>query len=88
VSDANLKISNQRGLHARAAAKLVKLINQFDAKVLVSKSAHEVSGDSILGLMMLAAAKGDVISVCTSGNDEAEVLQAIVNLVNSKFEED
>lgn len=88
MSEVDLKICNQRGLHARAAAKLVKLISQFDAKVMVSKNGQEVAGDSILGLMMLAAAEGDIISLSTSGADKVEVLRAIANLVQNKFEED
>jgi phosphocarrier protein HPr len=87
VSDATLTIRNQRGLHARAAAKFVKLVSEFEAEVLVSKDGQEVSGDSIMGLMMLAAGPGDTIEVITSGTEEAEVMLAITELVEDKFEE-
>ncbi|MFP6711387.1 MAG: HPr family phosphocarrier protein [Rhodospirillales bacterium] len=87
MSEATLTICNQRGLHARAAAKFVKLVGEFEAEVLVSKDGQEVSGLSIMGLMMLAAAPGDKIEVKTSGTDEQAVLQAISALVENKFEE-
>lgn len=87
MSEATLKIQNQRGLHARAAAKFVKLVGAFEADVWVGKNGQEVSGLSIMGLLMLAAAPGDTISVKTSGNDEAAALKAITELVENKFEE-
>jgi len=87
LSDATLTIRNQRGLHARAAAKFVKLVSEFEAEVLVAKDGQEVSGDSIMGLMMLAAAPGDTIDVITSGTEEAAAMQAITQLVEDKFEE-
>ena len=87
MSEATLTICNQRGLHARAAAKFVKLVGEFEAEVLVSKDGQEVSGLSIMGLMMLAAAPGDKIEVKTSGTDEQAVLQAISALVENKFKE-
>jgi phosphocarrier protein HPr len=87
LSDATLTIRNQRGLHARAAAKFVKLVSEFEAEVLVSKDGQEVSGESIMGLMMLAAAPGDTIDVTTSGAEEIAALQAITQLVEDKFEE-
>ncbi len=87
MSKATLTIRNQRGLHARAAAKFVKLVSGFDAEVLVAKDGQEVSGDSIMGLMMLAAAPGDTIAVSTSGVQEAAVMQALTELIENKFEE-
>jgi len=87
VSEASLTICNERGLHARAAAKFVKLAGEFEAEVLVAKDGQEVSGLSIMGLMMLAAAPGDVIAVSVSGKDEKSALQAITELVENKFEE-
>ena len=83
-----LKILNKRGLHARAAAKFVKLVAMFDVKVTVSKDSQKVTGDSILGLMMLAAMKGDLINVKVSGPDGPAAMQAIRQLVENKFEED
>ena len=71
-----LTITNQRGLHARAAAKFVKLAGQFDAEVTVSKDGQSVSGLSIMGLMMLAAAAGDSIDVSTEGVDADAAMAA------------
>ena len=85
---ATLEISNRKGLHARAAAAFVKTVEQFDAEVTVERIGQTVSGTSIMGLMMLAAAKGTTIEVKTSGNQAKEVLQAISELVNNKFGED
>ncbi|MGY8998670.1 MAG: HPr family phosphocarrier protein [Rhodospirillales bacterium] len=87
MSKAILTICNQRGLHARAAAKFVKLVSTFDSNVSVYKDGQDVSGDSIMGLMMLAAAAGDKIAVSTSGLEAAAALQAITKLVENKFEE-
>ena len=85
---ATLEILNRKGLHARAAAAFVKTVEQFDAEVLVERIGQVVSGTSIMGLMMLAAAKGTTIDVKTSGNQAKEALQAISELVNNKFGED
>ena len=83
----SLKICNQRGLHARAAAKFVKLVAEFSADVSVSKDGQKVTGKSILGLMMLAAAMGDTIEVTVSGANEIVVIEAIAELIENKFEE-
>jgi phosphocarrier protein len=81
-------IINQRGLHARAAAKFVKLADQFAAEVTVVKGDTEVSGRSIMGLMMLAAAPGTDIELHAKGADAAAALAAIADLVERKFDED
>jgi phosphocarrier protein HPr len=81
-------IINRRGLHARAAAKFVKLVNQFEAEVTVTKSGTSVSGRSIMGLMMLAASPGTEIDVRACGNQSKEALTAIVDLIERKFDED
>jgi len=81
-------ITNQRGLHARAAAKFVKLAGQFDAQVLVSKKGMEVSGLSIMGLMMLAAGPGCSIELSASGNQAEQALGALCGLIDAKFDED
>ena len=83
----SLKICNQRGLHARAAAKFVKLVAEFSADVIVSKDGQKVAGNSILGLMMLAAAMGNTIEVTVSGADEIVAIEAIAELIENKFEE-
>ena len=84
----DVEIINRRGLHARAAAKFVKVCAQFDAQVLVAHRGNEVSGLSIMGLMMLAAAPGCVIHIQTSGQQGDLVLEALVDLIGRKFDED
>ncbi len=81
-------IVNRRGLHARAAAKFVKTVAQFKARVLVSHRGTEVSGQSIMGLMMLAAAPGCTIDLSASGEDAAEALRDLAALIADKFGED
>lgn len=81
-------ISNRRGLHARAAAKFVKLAATFDAQVVVGHRGTEVSGLSIMGLMMLAAAPGCTIDLKVTGDQAAEALEALFDLVDRKFDED
>ncbi len=84
----DLVIGNARGLHARAAAKFVKCAEKFDADIRVTKGESEVSGSSIMGLMMLAAATGSTISVTVSGPEADEALDAITELVTDKFGEE
>lgn len=81
-------IANRRGLHARAAAKFVKTVEQFDADVQVTRNETTVSGRSIMGLMMLAASIGTTIDITTSGTEGEAVLAALVDLVERKFDED
>lgn len=83
----DLTIVNRRGLHARASAKLVKLVETFEADVQVSKDGQSVGGTSIMGLMMLAASPGCCIRVCVSGSDAEAALTAISELVESGFGE-
>ncbi len=84
----DLEIQNQKGLHARAAAAFVKCVEQFDAEVTVERLGQKVSGCSIMGLMMLAAAKGTTIHVCAGGNQAQEALDALTLLINCKFGEE
>lgn len=84
----SLQIENQRGLHARAAAKFVKCAEGFDAEVMVTKDDNHVSGTSIMGLMMLAASKGTSIDIQVSGADATEAANAIETLVNNRFDEE
>ncbi len=88
VLSQELEIKNIRGLHARAAAAFVKTAENFDAEVEVERLGQQVSGHSIMGLMMLAAAKGTTIKVSVSGNQAQAALDAIAALVNNKFGED
>ncbi|MDR3424312.1 MAG: HPr family phosphocarrier protein [Alphaproteobacteria bacterium] len=81
-------IANGRGLHARAAAKFVKLVETFSADITVVKDDLRVSGRSIMGLMMLAATQGTTIRVCGSGEDAAAALEALTDLVKRKFDEE
>lgn len=83
----DLDICNMRGLHARASAKFVKLVETFEAEVLVSKDNTTVGGTSIMGLMMLAAAPGCTISVSATGPQAVDVLDALEELVADKFGE-
>ncbi|MHB1204024.1 MAG: HPr family phosphocarrier protein [Rhodospirillaceae bacterium] len=82
------EIRNTKGLHARAAAKFCKTASQFDAEVKVGKGGTEVSGCSIMGLMMLAAGIGSVIRIRTSGPQAEAALDALCALVGNKFDEE
>ncbi|MCB2102879.1 MAG: HPr family phosphocarrier protein [Rhodobacterales bacterium] len=81
-------IRNQRGLHARAAAKFVKLATEYVADIQVSKGGQTVSGRSIMGLMMLAAGPGTEIVLSARGDDAEAALDAICAVIADKFEED
>ena len=81
-------IINEKGLHARASAKLVETVERFNATATVSKEDVNVSGDSIMGLLMLAAAKGCQINISTTGPEENELSQALTNLILNRFDED
>ena len=83
-----LTISNEKGLHARAAAAFVRVAESFDAEVDVEKDRQEVSGHSIMGLMMLGAANGSQITVTCRGNQARQALDALEKLINDKFNED
>ena len=84
----SLKIVNEKGLHARASARFVEVVEDYDASAEVSRDGMSVSGDSIMGLLMLAASKGTVIEVRTSGNDAAKLAEALEALVANRFGED
>lgn len=83
-----LLIVNKRGLHARASAKFVQLVERFNAEVWVTRGGETVGGRSIMGLMMLAAAPGTKILVSATGPEAEAALQAITDLVNDKFHEE
>ena len=80
-------ISNKLGLHARASAKLTKLAGSFPCEVWISKGERRVNAKSIMGVMMLAAAKGSTIELDVAGPDEQEALDALVALINNRFDE-
>ena len=81
-------IRNQRGLHARAAAKFVKVAGTYNAQVRVIKGDMDVSGTSIMGLMMLAAGIGTDVELRASGAQAKEAMQALVDLIERKFDEE
>jgi phosphocarrier protein len=84
---AQVEIVNRLGLHARAAARFVETANRFAAEVTVANGEESVSGKSILGLMMLAAAEGTPLTLTASGPDAEQALDAIAELVAQKFHE-
>ena len=84
----DLKIVNQRGLHARASAKFVQVAGSFDASIHVEKDGTKVGGTSIMGLMMLAASPGCSVRVTASGPQAQEAMAAIEELVESRFGEE
>ena len=81
-------IINDKGLHARASARFVEVVEKFESEVTVEKDGLEASGSSIIGLLMLAASKGTTIKVTTSGADSEELTLALDSLIKSKFGED
>jgi phosphocarrier protein len=83
-----VQICNKKGLHARASAKFVQLVEKFDADVRVKRGNEVVGGTSIMGLMMLAAGPGTSITIEASGNQAAEVVDALAALVSGRFTED
>jgi len=83
----DIEIVNKLGLHARASAKLTQTAGSFQSEVWLSRNGRRVNGKSIMGVMMLAAAKGTTIRIDIDGPDEAEAMQALVDLVEDKFGE-
>ena len=82
-----VEITNRLGLHARASAKLTQTAGQYTSQVWVSRNGRRVNAKSIMGVMMLAAAKGSRITVETSGADEATAMQAVTALIADRFGE-
>jgi phosphocarrier protein HPr len=82
-----VEILNKLGLHARASARLTQLASQFQSEVWLSRNDRKVNAKSIMGVMMLAASKGVVLGIETSGADETEAMQALVNLIEDCFGE-
>ena len=83
----DMKIVNVKGLHARASAKLVETVERFDASATIRKDGLDASGDSIMGLLMLAASRGTFIQVETRGAEAGALMEAIDALVTDKFGE-
>jgi phosphocarrier protein len=80
-------IRNKLGLHARAAVKFVNLANRFSSSVKIEKDGNEIDGKSILGILTLAAVQGTQITIKVSGEDGQNALEALVGLINEKFQE-
>jgi len=87
VTERSVKIVNRLGLHARAAARFVRAANAFKSRVTLSRDGKTMDGKSILGILLLAAAKGAELVVGADGEDEAEAVEALVGLVASGFGE-
>jgi phosphocarrier protein len=83
-----VEIVNERGLHARASAKFVKLAGGFDAEVTVTRDGQTVDARSIMGLMMLAAGPGSVIEIAAEGSEAQAAVDALVDLVSNRFDEE
>ena len=88
TENAQFKIVNRLGLHARAAAQLVQTANRFLSDVTIEKDGHEVNGKSIMGLLMLAAPQGSNLNISVSGEDAEEAMKVIGTLINDGFGED
>jgi phosphocarrier protein HPr len=82
-----IEIINKLGLHARASAKLTQLAAQFTAEVWIAREGRKVNAKSIMGVMMLAAAKGSLVAIETDGTDEIQAMAALVALIGEKFGE-
>jgi phosphocarrier protein len=83
----DVEIKNKLGLHARAAAKLVHTAARFKSSIKIKKGDEEVDAKSILGILLLAAGKGSIITLRAEGEDEAAAVQAIEQLIDAKFDE-
>jgi len=81
-------IKNRLGIHARPAARFAKTANAFQSTIHVLKDGLEVNGKSVMGIMMLAAAEGNVIQVEAEGPDEKQAIQALGDLIENKFDEE
>jgi len=82
-----IQIINKLGLHARASSKFTQLASRFKSDVGIARNGRRVNGKSIMGVMMLAAAKGSTVQLDVEGSDEQEALDALVALINNRFDE-
>jgi phosphocarrier protein HPr len=88
VAEKTMKIQNELGLHARAATKLVQLASKFPCDVTVTKDGHEVNGKSIMGVLMLVASKGSMVTLRARGERAHECIDALAKLIDDKFGEE
>jgi len=82
-----VSIINKLGLHARAAAKFVTLASKFSSDVYLERGTRSVNGKSIMAVMLLAASKGTELNIVTCGDDEQEAIDALISLINDRFDE-
>ncbi len=87
MPERDIEITNKLGLHARASAKLTQTAGQFKSDIWLSRNGRRINGKSIMGVMMLAAARGTTIHLETRGEDEASAMDALVALIEDKFGE-
>lgn len=83
----DIEIINKLGLHARASAKLSQLASEYPCEVFMSKNGRRINAKSIMGVMMLAASKGSIVTLETNGSDEQAAMDALVKLINERFGE-
>ena len=88
TSQGTFTIVNEKGLHARASAKFVDMVEQFDASATIEKDGVDACGDSIMGLLMLVASKGTQVDITTEGGQAQELLNALGELIANRFGED
>ena len=88
ISQGTFTIVNEKGLHARASAKFVDMVEQFDANATIEKDGIDACGDSIMGLLMLVASKGTQVDITTEGAQAQELLNALGELIADRFGED
>jgi len=88
IAEEKLEITNELGMHARAATKFVQTANKFKSAIAVEKDGQTVNGKSIMGVLMLVAAKGTFITVRAEGDDAPDALKALAQLVKDKFGEE
>ena len=83
----DIEICNKKGLHARAASKLVQLAAKYKSKILLSRDGQQSDGKSILGVLVLAAHQGCVLTITIDGEDEQDAMNVLTDLINRKFDE-
>ncbi|MES0327616.1 MAG: HPr family phosphocarrier protein [Gammaproteobacteria bacterium] len=84
----DIEIINKLGMHARAAAKFVKLASSFESLIEIERKGRRVNGKSIMGVMMLAASKGSQVTIYADGDDAEESIEQLAQLINNRFDED
>ena len=88
MTSRSVTVVNQLGMHARAAARFVHLATRFESRVRVARQGHEMDGKSIMGILLLAAARGSTLTISADGRDELDAVTALAALVETGFGED